>query len=129
MEITDYRRLLCLRGFAGVVSASIVTPIIDPNNPVRCDNQYIKFESDGTELPLLPRGGGTQIYSFRGGRTITITTGILDGSEPDSLDWTSNFYVDEVIVKGGPLEANRYIYSPNPVMGDTYLNAPPELNQ
>jgi hypothetical protein len=93
---------------AGVLGSS-VTPVVVPGNPTCSSLGYGTYE-----LKVEPVASGT--YSGTGGFEV-----VLDVDAP-YIDWTSNYGVNAVVVKGGP-NANLYVYSPKSY-GDTNLSAP-----
>ncbi len=92
--------------------AASVTPTI-ADNP-KCSNGLVGFKPMDTMT-------GTYVYDVFAMGTLTMT--IKDGP---IVDWSSNFGISEVIVKGGPV-GNVYSYDPAS-MGDTDLTTPTNPN-
>lgn len=129
--------LVCI----GFVGAASVEPITVDGNPKCGESKYIGFkvESSDFEIPTV-----TGTYYIDSTHYVTIETYCVnsvfetiecelkditpeDGIDnpvydPNAFDWTSNFPVDAVIVKGGP-NANIYSYDPSST-GDTFLTPP-----
>jgi hypothetical protein len=117
--------LVCI----GIAGAASVTPVTIDGNPKCGEVNYIGFKVESSDFDV-PTVTGT--YYLDGTHYVTIETycvnsGLMKidcGSEydPNAFDWTSNFPVDAVIVKGGP-NANMYVYDPAST-GDTLLTPP-----
>ncbi|PWH18465.1 MAG: hypothetical protein DDG59_05865 [Anaerolineae bacterium] len=91
------------------LAASVVPELVD-GNPKCVDYNLVGYKPNETLT-------GTYTYNINGMGVLTMT--IKNGP---LVDWSSTFWIDKVIVKGGP-NANVYSYSPAS-KGDTDLTTP-----
>jgi hypothetical protein len=105
--------LLVVRMVVGTPAlATHVTPVTYPDNPT-CG----ELVPDTIEFKIEPVADGT--YS---NGVLTVTLDVRDTPDGPVVDWTSNFPIQYVFVKGGP-NGNLYTYNP-PVTSDTGLHSP-----
>ncbi len=116
--------MLICTAFAGAAS---VEPVKIDGNPKCSEYNYIGFKVDSSDFEI-PTETGTYYLDAAHTRYVTIETYCVDpvlektNCDPNAFDWTSNFPVDAVIVKGGS-NANMYVYDPAST-GDDFLIPP-----
>jgi len=131
--------MLICTAFAGAAS---VEPVKIDGNPKCSESNYIGFKVESSDFEI-PTETGTYYLDAAHTRYVTIETYCVDSVlektdcvaedttddgidnpeyDPNAFDWTSNFPVDAVIVKGGS-NANMYVYDPAST-GDDFLTPP-----
>jgi len=106
--------------------AASVAPVFMPGNPSCSELGYaFGFKPSGPGGESDPTGTWTVTYTAFG-ETHSFTITVTENASQDGVDWTSQFPIDAVIVKGGP-NANVYLYAP-PSNGDRDLVTPTNEN-